>query len=145
MTITTAILSALDEIPIHQDLAMTGSLNVRGMVLPVGGITAKLEAAAEAGLHKAIIPKINAKDVMIETRYYESMEIYLAETIRDVLEIALVDCPKKQEYMDKLAVLNPEGSTVEKLDPPLQACSYEEDTVTVIVSPPADEADVATE
>ena len=145
VTITTAILSALDEIPIHQDLAMTGSLNVRGMVLPVGGITAKLEAAAEAGLHKAIIPKINAKDVMIETRYYESMEIYLAETIRDVLEIALVDCPKKQEYMDKLAVLNPEGSTVEKLDPPIQACSYEEDTVTVIVSPPADEADVATE
>jgi Lon-like ATP-dependent protease len=57
VTITTAILSALDEIPIYQDLAMTGSLNVRGMVLPVGGITAKLEAAAESGIHMAVIPR----------------------------------------------------------------------------------------
>ena len=142
VTITTAILSALDEIPIYQDLAMTGSLNVRGMVLPVGGITAKLEAAAESGIHTAIIPKINAKDVMIEARYYETLEIYLAETIRDVLELALVDCPKKKEYLDKLAVLNPNGSTLEKLDPPAKYVIQddEDDTVTVIVAPPVDDA-----
>ena len=120
---------------------MTGSLNVRGMVLPVGGITAKLEAAAESGIHTAIIPKINAKDVMIEARYYETLEIYLAETIRDVIELAFVDCPKKQEYLDKLAVLNPNGSTLTKLESPAkyEILEDEDDTVTVIVAPPTDE------
>ena len=141
VTITTAILSALDEVPIYQDLAMTGSLNVRGMVLPVGGITAKLEAAAESGIHMAVIPKINAKDVMIEARYYETLEIYLAETIRDVIELAFVDCPKKQKYLDRLAVLNPNGSTLTKLEPPAkyEILEDEDDTVTVIVAPPTDE------
>ena len=118
VTITTAIISALEEIPIDQSLAMTGSLNVRGMVLPVGGITAKLEAAAEAGLKRAIIPKINAKDVMIESRYYKGMEIILVETIRDVFEYAFQDCPRKTEYLEKLERLNPQGSTAERLEPP---------------------------
>ena len=118
VTMTTAILSALDNIPIDQSIAMTGSLNVRGKVLPVGGITAKLEAAAASGLTRAIIPKINAKDVMIETRYYKTMEIILVETIRDVIEYAFQDCPAKEQYLEKMADLNPNGSTAEKLIPP---------------------------
>jgi transcriptional regulator with XRE-family HTH domain len=89
------------------------------------------------------IDGINAKDVMIEARYYETLEIYLAETIRDVLELAFVDCPKKQEYLDKLAVLNPNGSTLTKLEPPAKYVIQEDedDTVTVIVAPPADDAE----
>ncbi|MCQ2056259.1 MAG: ATP-dependent protease LonB [archaeon] len=116
ITVTTAILSALEEIPIDQSMAMTGSLNVRGMVLPVGGITAKLEAAAQAGIKRAIIPKENARDVMIEKKYYDTMEIILVETFRDVVEYAYIDCPKKKEYLDKLCPLNLGGqSTAEKL------------------------------
>ncbi|MCQ2086263.1 MAG: ATP-dependent protease LonB [archaeon] len=116
ITVTTAILSALEDIPIDQTMAMTGSLNVRGMVLPVGGITAKLEAAAQAGIKRAIIPRENARDVMIEKRYYDMMEIILVETFRDVVEYAYTDCPKKQEYLDKLCPLNPSGqSTAERL------------------------------
>lgn len=118
VTMATVIISALEGIPIDQSIAMTGSLNVRGKVLPVGGITAKLEAAAASGITRAIIPKINAKDVMIETKYYKTMEIVLAETIRDVLEYAFQECPRKQEYMDRMAVLNPNGSTAEILQPP---------------------------
>lgn len=118
VTMTTVIVSALEGIPIDQSIAMTGSLNVRGKVLPVGGITAKLEAAAASGLTRAIIPKINAKDVMIETKYYKTMEIILAETIRDVFEYAFQDCPKKQEYLDRMSDLNPNGSTAEILVPP---------------------------
>lgn len=119
ITITTAVISALENIPIDQTMAMTGSLNVRGRVLPVGGVTAKLEAAAQAGIKRAIIPKDNAQDVMIERRFYDTMEIILVETLRDVLEYAFVDCPRKQEYLEKLLPLNENGaSTAVKLEPP---------------------------
>ena len=119
ITITTAVISALENIPIDQTMAMTGSLNVRGRVLPVGGVTAKLEAAAQAGIKRAIIPKDNAQDVMIERRFYDTMEIILVETLRDVLEYAFIDCPRKQEYLEKLLPLNEGGvSTAVKLEPP---------------------------
>ncbi|MCL2786875.1 MAG: ATP-dependent protease LonB, partial [Methanomassiliicoccaceae archaeon] len=64
ITIATAIISAMEDIPVDQTMAMTGSLNVRGRVLPIGGVTAKLEAAAQAGIRKVLIPKENGKDVM---------------------------------------------------------------------------------
>ena len=54
ITIATAVISALEEIPIRQDLAMTGSLSVRGEVLPIGGVTAKIEAAAGSGIKTVI-------------------------------------------------------------------------------------------
>ncbi len=120
ITITTAIISALENIPIHQNIAMTGSLNVRGMVLPIGGATAKLEAAGDAGITRVLIPKENANDVMIESRYYKNMEIILVETFRDVIEYAFADCPRKQEYMDKLLPLQRNGaSTAVKVIPPV--------------------------
>ena len=106
ITMATVIISALENIPIRQDLAMTGSLSVRGKVLPVGGVTAKLEAAAASGIRMALIPADNAKDVMIENKYYKTMDIYTVETLRDVFEYAFVDCPMKQQYLDKLLPLN---------------------------------------
>ncbi len=139
VTMATVIISALEGIPIDQSIAMTGSLNVRGKVLPVGGITAKLEAAAASGITRAIIPKINAKDVMIETKYYKTMEIVLAETIRDVLEYAFQDCPKKQEYMDRMAVLNPNGSTAEILQPPT-VYEYDQEPAEAPAEEPVTEA-----
>ncbi len=127
ITMATVIISALENIPIRQDLAMTGSLNVRGKVLPVGGVTAKLEAAAESGIKMAIIPKDNAKDVMIQNRYYETMEIYTVQTIRDVFELAFADCPMKQQYLDKLQPLMVDGkSTYERLEPPKKMPTLEE-------------------
>ncbi len=95
ITMATVIISALEGIQIRQDLAMTGSLSVRGKVLPVGGVTAKLEAAAVSGIRIALIPADNAKDVMIENHYYKTMEIYTVDTLRDVFEYAFVDCPMK--------------------------------------------------
>lgn len=117
ITMATVIISALDDIPIRQDMAMTGSLNVRGHVLPIGGVTAKLEAAAEAGIKMALIPKDNAKDVMIEAKYYDMMDIYTVQNLRDVFEMAFQDCPKKEQYLEKLLPLTENGkSTVEKLE-----------------------------
>ena len=119
ITITTAVISAMEGIPIRQDLAMTGSLSVRGKVLPVGGVTAKLEAAAAAGIKLALIPYENGKDVMIESKYHETMKIMTVENLRDVLEYALVDCPKKAKYLEKLLPLTTDGeSTAKVLEPP---------------------------
>ncbi len=119
ITMATVIISALENIPIRQDLAMTGSLSVRGKVLPVGGVTAKLEAAAASGIKVALIPEENARDVMIENRFYDTMDIYTVENLRDVFEYAFVDCPMKQQYMDKLLPLTEGGvSTVKKIVPP---------------------------
>lgn len=119
ITMSTVIVSALDNIPIRQDLAMTGSLNVRGHVLPIGGVTAKLEAAAESGIKIALIPKDNAKDVMIDDKYYDMMEVYSVENLRDVFEYAFVDCPMKQKYLDKLLPLTEGGvSTAKRIERP---------------------------
>ncbi|MCL2143376.1 MAG: ATP-dependent protease LonB [Methanomassiliicoccaceae archaeon] len=119
ITIATAVISAMEDIPIDQTMAMTGSLSVRGKVLPIGGVTAKLEAAAQAGIKKVLIPKENGKDVMIETRYYDMIDIVTVENLRDVLEHALIDCEKKEQYLKKLLPITSEGrSTAKKLDRP---------------------------
>lgn len=119
ITMAAVIISALENIPIRQDLAMTGSLNVRGKVLPIGGVTAKLEAAAEAGIKIALIPKDNAKDVMIDRKYYDMMDVYTVENLRDVFEYAFVDCPMKEQYLEKLLPLTENGvSSAHKIEPP---------------------------
>jgi Lon-like ATP-dependent protease len=120
ITMTTVILSALENIPIRQDMAMTGSLNVRGKVLPVGAVTAKLEAAAAAGIKLGIIPYDNVKDVMIRAKYYKTIELYGVRTYRDVAELAFVDCPAKEELLKRLDVLNPDGPTYVKVQPPAE-------------------------
>ncbi|MGC8940564.1 MAG: ATP-dependent protease LonB [Candidatus Nanoarchaeia archaeon] len=65
VAVSLAILSALKGIPIRQDTAVTGSLSVRGEILPVGGIIPKIEAALAAGIKRVIIPEANLKDVLL--------------------------------------------------------------------------------
>ncbi len=119
ITMATVILSAMEGIPIRQDLAMTGSLSVRGKVLPVGAVTAKLEAAAAAGVKIALIPAANTNDVMILNKFYKDMDIYTVENFRDVIEFAFVDGPKKKALMDKLLPLTENGeSSAHHIDAP---------------------------
>jgi Lon-like ATP-dependent protease len=95
ISIATAVISALEQIPIDQTVAMTGSLSVRGDVLPIGGVTYKIEAAAEAGIKKVIIPKSNEADVLIEETYKDMIEIIPVSTIAEVIEHSLVGKDKK--------------------------------------------------
>jgi len=121
ITMATVVLSAMEGIPIRQDLAMTGSLSVRGKVLPVGAVTAKLEAAAAAGIKLALIPQANVNDVMIQNKYYKDMEIYTVGNFRDVIEYAFIDCPKKRDLMEKLLPVTDGGvSTAKKVEPPAE-------------------------
>ena len=127
VTMTTVILSAYYNIPIRQNVAMTGSLNVRGMVLPIGAATAKLEAAAGAGVTVGLVPVSNLKDVMIRKKFSDTMEVYGMTTYRDVAEYAFEDCPAKDELLKKLDHLNPAGSTAVKWVPPVEKEVSEED------------------
>lgn len=102
ISIATAVISALEEIPIAQNIAMTGSLSVRGDVLPVGGVTHKIEAAAKAGIDTVIIPKANEQDVMIEDEYKEQVDVIPVAHISQVLDIALVGEPEKDGLVDRL-------------------------------------------
>ncbi|VVB66503.1 Archaeal Lon protease [Candidatus Gugararchaeum adminiculabundum] len=102
VSIALAVISALEEIPIDQSIALTGSLSVRGEVLPVGGVTGKIEAAIEAGLKKVLIPARNREDVYLGKENAAKIEIVSCSNIIDVLENALVDCPKKSALIKQM-------------------------------------------
>ena len=113
VSIATAVISAVEEIPIDQTVALTGSLNVRGDVMPIGGATAKIEAAAESGMKKVLIPKSNLKDVMIEKKYEDMIEIIPTETLSDVLENILISGSKKDQLIEKMKSIG--SKVVEKV------------------------------
>ena len=102
VTMATAVISALEDIPVRQDVAMTGSLSVRGDVLPIGGVTYKIEAAAKAGIKTVIIPQSNLNDVLIEDQYADMVSIIPVTRIEEVLRYALVP-ENKAEFEEKLA------------------------------------------
>jgi len=106
ISLITAVISAMENVPVRQNIAMTGSISIRGTVLPIGGVTAKIEAAAEAGMDTVLIPKKNQNDVLIEDRYKEKIRIIPVETLTDVLENALVG-PGKEELLKKLRLMKP--------------------------------------
>jgi len=101
ISIATAVISAIEGIPVDQSVAMTGSLSVKGDVLPVGGVTQKIEAAIQAGLKKVIIPKDNLDDVLLDAEHKGKIEIIPVSRIEEVLEHALVECEKKKELLEK--------------------------------------------
>ena len=104
VSIATAVISALEGVPVDQGVAMTGSLSVRGLVLPIGGVTAKVEAAAEAGLTRVLIPEDNKEDLLLESRYIGKIEVIPVRTLRDVLRYALVGAePAKNSLLERLA------------------------------------------
>jgi len=86
ITVATAIISALKNWPVRQDLAMTGSLSIRGEVLPVGGIIAKIEAAIESKLKEVIVPEGNYNDIPEDL--FDKIKITPVKTIDEVIEIA---------------------------------------------------------
>ncbi|MEE9152231.1 MAG: ATP-dependent protease LonB [Thermoplasmata archaeon] len=106
ISVAAAVISAMEEVEVDQGVGMTGSLSVRGKVLPVGGITAKIEAAAKAGIKKVLIPKANMRDVLIEEKYKEKIKVIPVETLKDVLTHALVGA-EKDSLLNKLSSLVP--------------------------------------
>ncbi|MFC2134407.1 ATP-dependent protease LonB [Bacteroidota bacterium] len=89
IAVATTIISALKGIPIKQDFAMTGSLSVRGEVLPIGGVSSKIEAAIAAGIDNALVPRTNMQDIIIDSDKLKKIRIIPVDTIFDVLKQVL--------------------------------------------------------
>ena len=106
LSVITAVISAMVGVPVRQDVAMTGSLSIRGTVLPIGGVTAKIEAAAEAGIKKVIVPNSNMRDVLLEDKYQGKIEVIPVETLTEVIENAL-NGPGKEKLLQKLKDMKP--------------------------------------
>ena len=91
ITMATCLVSALMKIPVHNDLAMTGEITLRGSVLPIGGLKEKILAAHRAGIKKVLIPAENEKDIEeIPATVLKTVELELVSHMDQVLKKALI-------------------------------------------------------
>ncbi|MEM0143763.1 MAG: S16 family serine protease, partial [Candidatus Parvarchaeum sp.] len=93
---------AMEGLPVYQNMAMTGSLSVRGDVLPVGGVTSKVEAAINAGLSAVIIPASNKEDVYLSKEELGKIKIITVNTLAEVIEAAIVKSKKSKAIIEEL-------------------------------------------
>jgi ATP-dependent Lon protease len=94
----TAMVSALTQIPVRADVAMTGEITLRGEVLPIGGLKEKLLAAHRGGIKIVLIPEENRKDLAeIPKNILEDLDIRPLKWIDQVLEMALERKPQPLE------------------------------------------------
>ena len=90
ITMATAIASALAQVPVRRDLAMTGEITLRGRVLPIGGLKEKILAAKRARLTSVVLPKRNKKDLdEIPKHILKGIQLVFADTMDDVMKVAL--------------------------------------------------------
>lgn len=87
ITIATAIASVLLDIPADNKVAMTGEISIRGIVKPVGGVSAKVEAARRAGVRKVLIPRDNWQEIF---REIEDIQVVPVESVEEVFRHALL-------------------------------------------------------
>ncbi len=102
VSVALSIISAMENLMIDQSAAMTGSLSVRGEVLPVGGVTAKVEAAINAGIKKVIIPASNRGDVYISKELMRRVKLIPVKTFADVIKNAVRQSKRRDEIIREL-------------------------------------------
>ena len=97
----TSIISAITEIPVDKNIAMTGEITLRGLVLPIGGLKEKLLAAHRAGIKKVLIPIENEKDLIeVPKTVLKAVEIIPVKNVEEVLKLALTKPLKRVEWVD---------------------------------------------
>ena len=94
-----AIISVMAEIPIKNDVAMTGEMSLRGRVLPIGGLKEKLLAATRSGIKTVLVPSENERELSeVPENIKKKLEIKLISTIDEALEFALTEKPAAIEW-----------------------------------------------
>jgi len=101
VSMITSIVSAITEIPVDKNIAMTGEITLRGIVLPIGGLKEKLLAAHRAGIKKVLIPFENKKDLVdIPDVIKKNIEIIPVKNVDEVLKHALTKELKKIKWVE---------------------------------------------
>ena len=94
---------------------MTGSLSVRGEVLPIGGVTAKIEAAARSGVKTIVVPRANMQDVLLDDRFEDMVEVVAVDTLDEVMKYALIKHDQKASLVERLEAV------IDRLTPEVQS------------------------
>jgi Lon-like ATP-dependent protease len=94
---------------------MTGSLSVRGEVLPIGGVTAKIEAAARSGVKTIVVPRANMQDVLLDDRFEKMVEVLAVDTLDEVMQYALIKHEQKAGLVERLEAV------IDRLTPEVQS------------------------
>ncbi|MBM4294447.1 MAG: endopeptidase La [Deltaproteobacteria bacterium] len=103
VTIATALISALTQIPVRRDVAMTGEITLRGKILPIGGLKEKAIAALRAHMGKVIIPEANKKDLVeIPKKVRRRIKFVPVSGMDEVLQEALVHSPFEPAPREKM-------------------------------------------
>ncbi len=114
ITMALAVASALSNIPIKSDIAMTGEITLRGEVLEIGGLKEKLLAAQRSGIKEVIIPKDNEKDLRdIPSIILDKLKINAVKFVDEVFAIALKSKPIKSK--SKVSKSAPEKNKLENI------------------------------
>ncbi|UCE24182.1 MAG: endopeptidase La [Candidatus Zixiibacteriota bacterium] len=94
ITLLTALLSSLVDVPVRTDIAMTGEITLIGDVLPVGGLNEKLLAAKRLGISEIILPDKNRKDIgELPPELMEGLNLHFVKRVREVLNLAMLNSP----------------------------------------------------
>jgi ATP-dependent Lon protease len=92
-----AIVSLLLDLPVRSDVAMTGEISLRGLVLPIGGVKEKTLAALRAGIKTVMLPKRNEKDLEdVPAEAKQKLEFVFLERVEDAIRTAIGELPKLQ-------------------------------------------------
>lgn len=102
VSVATAVISALEEVDVDQSVALTGSLSVRGEVLPVGGVTQKVEAAIAAGMRAVVLPKSNLGDLSLAPEQLKKIKVIPAANIYAVLDAVLKPGKGKNRLLSQI-------------------------------------------
>ena len=118
----TALVSALTEIPVKAEVAMTGEITLRGEVLPIGGLKEKLLAAHRGGITTVVIPAENEKDLAeIPDNIKSRLKIIPVRWIDQVFEVALAHQPTPLPAESEEATKTPEVKQKDKKVPGVRA------------------------
>ena len=97
----TSIISAITEIPVDKNVAMTGEITLRGLILPIGGLKEKLLAAHRAGIKQVLIPKDNEKNLVdIPKKVIDDIKITPVNSADEVLKLALTKELKPTDWVE---------------------------------------------
>ncbi|MDD4168808.1 MAG: ATP-dependent protease LonB [Desulfotomaculaceae bacterium] len=97
VTIATAVYSAILGLPVNNTVAMTGEVSIRGLVKPVGGIVAKVEAAGRAGVKKVLIPAENYQEIFCDL---SDIQVIPVKYLEEVIRLALINLPELERKLE---------------------------------------------